>query len=147
MSWTSGLQLKVVEGQERGRTIRLDHPEVTLGRAQTKGERAPGWIFFNEPTVSRVHAILSWDDSRKHYILNHRSKTNASLVNGSPVDHHPITIGTRLQLGLLVLEMQSAEAASSARSPVCAASTGSFPVAAALEGCAGCAFTPPVGRS
>ncbi|GMU57958.1 MAG: hypothetical protein AMXMBFR33_71040 [Candidatus Xenobia bacterium] len=116
MSWTSGLQLKVVEGQERGRTIRLDHPEVTLGRAQTKGERAPGWIFFNEPTVSRVHAILSWDDSRKHYILNHRSKTNASLVNGSPVDHHPITIGTRLQLGLLVLEMQSAEAANTARS-------------------------------
>ncbi len=116
MSWTSGLQLKVVEGQERGRTIRLDHPEVTLGRAQTKGERAPGWIFFNEPTVSRVHAILSWDDSRKHYILNHRSKTNASLVNGSPVDHHPITIGTRLQLGLLVLEMQSAEAANTPRS-------------------------------
>ncbi len=116
MSWTSGLQLKVVEGQERGRTIRLDHPEVTLGRAQTKGERAPGWIFFNEPTVSRVHAILSWDDSRKHYILNHRSKTNASLVNGSPVDHHPITIGTRLQLGLLVLEMQNAETGATPRS-------------------------------
>lgn len=116
MSWTSGLQLKVVEGQERGRTIRLDHPEVTLGRAQTKGERAPGWIFFNEPTVSRVHAILSWDDSRKHYILNHRSKTNASLVNGSPVDHHPITIGTRVQLGLLVLEMQNAETGNTPRS-------------------------------
>lgn len=116
MSWTSGLQLKVVEGQERGRTIRLDHPEVTLGRAQTKGERAPGWIFFHEPTVSRVHAILSWDDSRKVYVLNHRSKTNASLVNGSPVDHHPITIGTRLQLGLLVLEMQNAELAATPRS-------------------------------
>lgn len=107
MAFSSGLQLKVIDGQDLGRTIRLDHQEVTLGRAQSKGERAPGWIFFNEPTVSRVHAILRWDENKKHYVLNHRSKSNPSLVNGVPADNKPVPVGARIQLGQLVLEMQS----------------------------------------
>ena len=54
--WSSGYQLRVVEGKHKGLVIHLDQASLTLGRATTPGESAPGYIFFYEPTVSRVHA-------------------------------------------------------------------------------------------
>lgn len=104
-----------------------------LGRATTQGETAPGYMFFYEPTVSRVHAELRWNEKKKSYFLHHQSKTNPTLVEGVPVDKkspRPLEKGSKIQMGYLVLEVEDATAASGkgtdapARSGAAAASVG-----------------------
>lgn len=75
-------QLVVVEGTESGRTIPLEGHEIQLGRAASPGATAPGWIFFADPTVSRVHAALTWDHREKAYSLRRRSESNLLELNG-----------------------------------------------------------------
>ncbi|MBI3926378.1 MAG: FHA domain-containing protein [Armatimonadetes bacterium] len=107
MAWFSGMALRITQGENenRGEVLELHDREITLGRAFGKGERAPGCLFFEEPTVSRTHAVLSWDDRRGRYAIRHQSKTNPTLVNGKPVERQLLEPGCSIQLGLLVLEL------------------------------------------
>ncbi|MBI3927360.1 MAG: FHA domain-containing protein [Armatimonadetes bacterium] len=109
MAWSSGLALRIIEGQNTGQVVELDHPEITIGRALKKGESAPGWVFFAEPTVSRVHAVLSWNDRKRRYTLRHRSKTNPTMVDGNPVERKLLEPGCTIQMGLLVVELITSE--------------------------------------
>lgn len=109
MGWSSGLQIRVLEGRDRGRTIPLDAPEMTLGRALDANESAPGWVLFAEPTVSRVHAVLHWNEGRNSFVLHHRSRTNPTLVDGKPVEQIVLQPGQRVQLGLLVFCVEAVE--------------------------------------
>lgn len=82
-----------------------------LGRATSQGETAPGYMFFYEPTVSRVHAELRWNEKKKSYFVHHQSKTNPTLVEGLPVDKktpRPLEKGHKIQMGYLVLEVEPA---------------------------------------
>lgn len=107
MSWHSGLQIRVLEGRDRGRAIPLEEREVTLGRALNPQEpSSSGWVLFQEPTVSRIHAVLRWDEENGHYVLHHRSRTNPSLVNREAVEQSAVRPGDRVQLGLLVFELE-----------------------------------------
>jgi len=120
MAWSSGYQLRVVEGKHKGLVIHLDQASLTLGRATTPGESAPGYIFFYEPTVSRVHAELRWNDKKKMYALHHKSNTNPTLVNGTPVDKRtarPLEPGTTIQMGLLVMEVEPASSKAEPAAP------------------------------
>ena len=109
MSFSSGMQFRVIDGQkEKDRIIRLDGKELTLGRAQ-KGQRpGQGEVLFREPTVSRVHASLSWKDRKGGFQLTHKSGTNPTLVNGKPTKKILLAPGDRIQMGLLILELEEA---------------------------------------
>lgn len=109
MAWSSGLQLRVIEGKNRGRTIELDQQEYCLGRAATPNEAAEGHIFFQEPTVSRVHALLTWHARKKKYLIQHKSRTNPTRVNGKDADKKLLDVGCTVQMGLLVLRLEKAE--------------------------------------
>ena len=90
-----------------------------LGRATSQGETAPGYMFFYEPTVSRVHAELRWNEKKKSYFVHHQSKTNPTLVEGLPVDKkspRPLEKGHKIQMGYLVLEMEPLSIAAAATS-------------------------------
>lgn len=119
MNWSSGLQFRVVDGQrEKDRVIRLDGKELKLGRAQAGQRPAPGEILFREPTVSRVHVSLSWKARKNGFQLTHKSGTNPTLVNGKPTKKILLTKGDRVQMGLLILELEEA--------PVNAGASGTF---------------------
>lgn len=108
--FSCGLQIRVVEGADRGRTFPLDSREVTIGRARNPGDRAPGWVLLNDPMISRIHADLVWDEEQKAYKLLHRSETNPTEVNGVPAAESPLLkIGDQIKLGKTVLDMQSAD--------------------------------------
>lgn len=109
MSFSSGLQFRVIDGQkEKDRIIRLDGKELTLGRAQ-KGQRpGQGEVLFREPTVSRLHASLSWKERKGGFQLTHKSGTNPTLVNGKPTKKILLAPGDRVQMGLLILELEEA---------------------------------------
>lgn len=101
-----GMQLLVVSGPELGRVIPLEGEELHLGRAASPGARAPGWIFFHDNTVSRLHAVLRWDHQLGAYVLHHRSETNVTLVDGQAITSRPIQPGDQFSMGTVTLEMQ-----------------------------------------
>jgi pSer/pThr/pTyr-binding forkhead associated (FHA) protein len=121
MAWSSGLQLRVIDGQRerRDRVIRLDGKELNLGRASQGQRPGPGELLFKEPTVSRNHVTLTWKPLKGGFQLVHRSKTNPTLVNGKPTKKILLAPGDRVQMGLLILELEDApggRATSSSRS-------------------------------
>lgn len=117
-TFSSGLQFRVIDGQkEKDRIIRLDGKELVLGRAQ-KGQRpGQGEVLFREPTVSRVHANLSWKERKGGFQLTHKSGTNPTLVNGKPTKKILLAPGDRVQMGLLILELEDAPGGRLAAAP------------------------------
>ncbi len=105
MAWSAGdLRLKVLEGSEAGETLKLLWPSIRLGRALEKTE-LEGWLFFRDPTVSRLHAELIWRYETHGFQLIHLSEKNPTLVNGQEVATKDLQIGDRIQIGAVVLEL------------------------------------------
>lgn len=103
----SRLELVVVEGGGRGGRHALDRQHVTLGRLDPGDEPTPGTVAFPDPTVSRVHAVLQWDPKKHRYVLEHRSRTNATVINGTQViGSQVLEAGDKIKLGGLVVQLQ-----------------------------------------
>ncbi len=101
----SGYQLSVLKGEDRGRVIPLTSREIHLGR-KSSGVQQPHWLCFAEPTVSRHHATLVWDENQHHYTIYHKSRTNPTLVNGKRIQHCPLTHEDVVQVGLLIFRLE-----------------------------------------
>jgi pSer/pThr/pTyr-binding forkhead associated (FHA) protein len=117
VAWNSGYQLRILKGNQQGLVVPLVEQVYILGRATSQGETAPGYMFFYEPTVSRVHAELRWNEKKKSYFVHHQSKTNPTLVEGLPVDKkspRPLEKGHKIQMGYLVLEVEPLSVSTSA---------------------------------
>ena len=103
----SRLELLVLEGGGKGQCHPLDRARVTLGRLDPGDEAAPGLVAFPDPTVSRVHAHLEWDPRKLRYVLEHRSRTNFTVLNGQQlVGQQVLEVGDRIKMGSLVVELQ-----------------------------------------
>jgi pSer/pThr/pTyr-binding forkhead associated (FHA) protein len=135
MSWSSGLQLRVIDGQRerRDRTIRLDGKELKLGRANQGQRPGPGELLFKEPTVSRAHATLTWKPLKGGFQLVHKSKTNPTLVNGKPTKKILLAPGDRVQMGLLILELEDAPGGRTSSSSRSSRSSMTEPIMEALS--------------
>lgn len=107
--FSCGLQVRVSHGPDKGRTFPLDSPEVTIGRARTPGDRAPGWVLLNDPQISRIHADMAWDPEQKAYRLVHRSDTNPTEVNGVKIKETLLKIGDHIRVGGSMLDVQQAD--------------------------------------
>ena len=106
-AFDSRLELVVLEGGGQGNRHPLDQPRVTLGRQDPGDEPAPGIVAFPDPTVSRVHAHLEWDARKLRYVLEHRSRTNFTVVNGTQVvGPQVLEPGDLVKLGKLVLRLE-----------------------------------------
>ena len=103
-SLDTGYEICVIKGEDRGKTIPLRFRELHLGR-KSADDRESGWLHFAEPTVSRHHATIVWDETRRHYTLYHKSRTNPTLVNGRRVQFCPLTHDDVVQIGLLVFKV------------------------------------------
>lgn len=111
MSWESKLQVRVIDGQfeERGKTYLLVGKHIDIGRLPRDYEPMEHEILFREPTLSRVHATLTWKSVKMCYVLEHKSDVNSTLVNGKNIKKMAlISAGDRIQLGYLILELEEA---------------------------------------
>ncbi|MGE0492501.1 MAG: FHA domain-containing protein [Vulcanimicrobiota bacterium] len=114
----SGLELVVLEGGGSGSRHYLSHSRVTLGRHDPSDEPTAGVVTFPEPTVSRVHAVLEWEQNERKYRLAHRSRTNPTIHNGSQVvDPVYLKVGDRVKLGHLVFELKVGDPANRPKGP------------------------------
>lgn len=103
----SGLEIHVLEGEDAGKTFAMETCEVVLGRRMKPEESKEGWIFFNEPTVSRMHAVLEWRAGARRYRLIHHSRTNPTLVNGRLVQQTVLYTDDLVRLGDLTFQLRA----------------------------------------
>lgn len=107
MSFKSNLQLVVLDGPAAGRSIPLDAKSLKLGREIRPGGTPPkDAVWIEDPTISRLHLELKWDNGQKTYLVVHRSKTNLTRVNGQSIDKYLLKVGDRIGMGSGLLEVQ-----------------------------------------
>lgn len=109
VAWNSNFQLRIVKGNQESLVIPLVEQSYVLGRAQRMGETAQGHIFFFEPTVSRTHAELKWNEKKKQFTISHRSNTNPTLVEGVPVgkkESRLLAPGQEIRMGHLIVHYE-----------------------------------------
>lgn len=112
-SFQCGLLFFVREGPDRGRSFALEHTELTLGRARTAGDRAPGWVLLNDPLVGRIHAEMAWDESVRAYHLVSRTEAPV-LVNGNAISDKVIRAGDQIKIGSTTIDLMTAAAVAAA---------------------------------
>lgn len=109
MSWSSGIQVKIVDGPGLGETTLLKFDRMTFGRARTEGAKADGWVLLADKAISRRHAEIVWDDATERYTLNHLSKTNLTWVDGQAMEDSVILqLGQKIRMGGTTLEVEVA---------------------------------------
>lgn len=111
--WESGLQLRVVKGNQQGLAIPLQERNYVLGRAISHEDTRPGRIFFHDPSVALVQAVLRWDDHRATYLICHETDRSKSWVSGFPLARgtpRPLKAGSKVKFGKLVAVLEPVQA-------------------------------------
>lgn len=110
MTWSSGLQLRVLRGNHQGLILPLQERHYLIGRAIDHHNSGPGRLFFHEPSVALVQAMLRWDEHSQGYCLQIESSAGLNSVSGIPLPAgvpRPVRCGSRLRMGNLVLALES----------------------------------------
>ncbi len=130
----SGLRLRVVEGGYHTEYHPLERALISIGRSTPETVASASYLTFPEPTVSRLHAVLTWEAGAKAYLVHHRSQTNPTVLN-SAVLNGPVLLkaGDRITLGRLVLLVEPDQEAPtpSAPAPEMAATAGGMTLTSA----------------
>lgn len=84
------LNLKVLEGNEKGTVYPLLAPRVTLGRTNAD-------IIVDDPLSSRLHCAL--EISEEGVLLVDLESTNGTLVDGKRIQTVPLSDGATFQIG------------------------------------------------
>lgn len=105
-------RLEIVEGRDLGQEIRFvrqpgqQRTEVTFGRQDGVPYRH---VQLHEPTVSRLHARMTFEDQLWH--VTNLSRTNPMAVNGTQLapDNGTVTLqdGDRIEMGEVVFRYRS----------------------------------------
>lgn len=105
-------RLEVVEGRELGQEIRFVRQpgagptEITFGRQDGNPYKH---IQLHEPTVSRVHARMTYEDS--HWRLTNLSRTNPISVNAASMAPENTSVllkdGDRIEMGEVVFRFKA----------------------------------------
>ena len=100
----SGLRLRVLEGAFHNPVHKLERSVISIGRSTPESAANASYLTFPEPTVSRLHAVMTWEVGAKAYLLHHRSQTNPTVLNNAVISGpHLLKAGDRITLGRLVL--------------------------------------------
>lgn len=87
--------LEVLRGEVPEKMHFLRQRSYTLGRARTND------LCLSEPSVSKSHARIVWEDG--HFFIEDDESRHGVYVNGVRVERSPLTAGTQVQLGNLSL--------------------------------------------
>jgi pSer/pThr/pTyr-binding forkhead associated (FHA) protein len=94
--------LEVIKGRSRGQTFRLLSEVITVGRRLTAKERKMNWLLLDEPSLSRIHAVLQWNSEIQSFELFHKSSARPTMVNNKKVDQVALSSQDRIQMGDIV---------------------------------------------
>lgn len=110
MQWHSGLQLRVTRGNQSGLVVPLRERAYVLGRAISHEDVAPGRLYFHDPSVALVQALMRWDDGTHQYLVSHETDRSRSWISGIPLARgtpRRLRAGSRVKLGNLTMVIES----------------------------------------
>lgn len=114
----TGLGLRILEGTHQAEFHPLSRSVVSLGRASAETPYSPSYITIPEPTLSRLHAVFTWEPGASAFMLHHRSQTNPTVLNGQRVTgSHLLKTGDILALGRLVMILEESNSGAPAPKP------------------------------
>ena len=90
--------LRVVEGKDRGKALRLDQSVITIGRGSACS------LVLHDDRVSADHVTISFRNGE--FRLRDNESTNGTLLNGSPVTEFALHDGDQIRLGHTVFQME-----------------------------------------
>lgn len=96
-------QLKVMVGKKVERTVSLDTPELTIGRAVGNN------LVLDSEVISRVHAAIRWD-GRQH-VIEDRLSTTGVFINDEQSTRGALRPGDRIAIGKYTLVYESSGSA------------------------------------
>jgi len=91
------LTLDLVEGPDKGRSIKVEWSRSVVGRVQAD-------IRIDDPGVSRRHALIEVYDADT-VLLKDLASTNGTYQNGGLIDHCKLQDGDDLRLGSTVINV------------------------------------------
>ena len=107
----SGLQLRVVDAVPSVVDV-LEKRNYRIGRMTSALQKSrPGYIVYQQETVSAEHAELTWNERERAFVLRHISHTNHSTVNGIKLVHgqaRGLKVGDQIVMGHLKLILEKA---------------------------------------
>lgn len=104
----SGVRLRVLEGASQAKEYLLERSLISLGRSTPESLTSPSYITFPEPTVSRLHAVLTWEAGARAFLLHHRSQTNPTVLNNTVIaGPELLKPGDRITLGRLIMVVEA----------------------------------------
>ena len=83
----------IFKGPAKGARYLITRSGATVGRSHESE------IFLDDVTVSRSHAVISYDDQKSHFVLSDRSSLNGTYVNGSISENSILSHGDEVQIG------------------------------------------------
>jgi pSer/pThr/pTyr-binding forkhead associated (FHA) protein len=89
--------LRIESGFYEGLEWPLERASTVIGRGRNAD------LVLNEPTISRAHALLSYEGAR--LFVQDLGSTNGTLVNGMREDRAVLSDGDELRMGRLVLRI------------------------------------------
>ncbi len=81
----------VLSGPDRGKTLVVDRPELTIG------SKEDNQLVLSDPTVSRVHAVLT--ESGGGYLIRDLDSTNGTYLDGVLIKEAVLDFGRTIALG------------------------------------------------
>ncbi len=96
--------LKVLNGIYSGQVAELFGQDINLGSG-SKFEYEEGAVYFPDPGVARLHAVLLWDAKENVYHISNRSPISPVLLDNKVCGHGRLIPGSKIQMGDLQLEV------------------------------------------
>ncbi len=90
----AGASVTVLRGFYEGLEIPVESDWFVIGRGRTAD------AVLAEPTISRAHAAIAWNEVQGFYVEDLGS-TNGTLVNGKRRDRQKLKTGDEIQIGKL----------------------------------------------
>ena len=90
--------LRIFQGEDGSRDMRIRSAQFVIGRSPDQAD-----LIINDPSVSRVHALILREGDR--YVIRDQS-SSGTLLNGQRVKETYLRDGDSLQIGAVVLEFR-----------------------------------------
>lgn len=109
MGVDTGLQIRILRGNQQGLVVSLCERNYVLGRAVSHEDVGPGRLYFHDPSVASVQAIMRWNEFAGHYVISHETNQSNTWIAGLPVTRgtpRDLRAGSRLKMGNLVAVLE-----------------------------------------
>ena len=112
MGELSGFQLRVVDSVPSVVDV-LEKRNYRIGRLSSAMQKTrPGYLVYDDPTVSSEHAELVWHERERSFVFRHISHTNHSVINSIKLVHgqaRGLKPGDQIVMGHLRLVLEKSQ--------------------------------------